>query len=157
MSDNFKPHPFVIALKALQPVFANGFYLRSARDAEEKPLQYPLIDYFIESGGVKTYDPSTNIWRASFDVRLDVMVQETKPLDWCKFDFLKDAQDRGALHHYFENPAVDLRAWYSQMGQKNQECLLPCHWPHHYHVYTDPGFSSVHVFRICPQIHWERQ
>ena len=103
-----KDHPFVIALNALCPVLLPSFYLRSARDKEEVPAQYPLVDYIIVQGLSKSYDNSKKKFRSNFLVKLDFFVRETEtPNDWCKYTELKDAQSVQALHWFFENRIED--------------------------------------------------
>lgn len=103
----YKSHPFVIALEALTPIFAPSFFLRSARDNENTPPKYPLIDYVIVGGDGKTRDRATNKWRRTYTIQLDFLIQETKPLSWCNFDELKDAQDRQALFNKFDEMTED--------------------------------------------------
>lgn len=98
----YKKHPIDIALEALSPIIAPSFALRSARDGEKIPDTYPLVDYIIIGGQGKVYDKGTNQWRSSFLIQLDILIQETKPLSWCEFDELKDAQDRHSLFWLFE-------------------------------------------------------
>lgn len=93
----YKKHPIDIALEALAPIIAPSFTLRSVRDDEEIPPTYPLVDYVIIGGQGKVYDRPTNQWRSSFFVQLDILIEETKPLDWCQFNELADAQDRHGL------------------------------------------------------------
>lgn len=99
----FKDHPFVQLMNAIFPVILPNFYLRSVRDRENMPEQYPLIDYVIIRGGRETLERPKNTFRAEIDVQIDILVKETSPLSWCKFDFLEEAQSRQALYHYFQN------------------------------------------------------
>jgi hypothetical protein len=99
----YKTHPFILALEALCPILYPSFTLRSARDGEETPKKYPLIDYVIASGQGKTYNSSTKKFRGNFLIALDFFVKETNaPLSWCQYDELKDAQDRQSLFWFME-------------------------------------------------------
>lgn len=95
----YQKHPIDVAIESIAPIFAPSFTVRSSRDAETVVLKYPLIDYAI--GGIQgvVFDPSKNLWRTSYFVVLDFLLQERKPLSWCEFTELEAAKDRHALFY----------------------------------------------------------
>lgn len=95
----YQKHPIDVAIESIAPIFAPSFTVRSSRDAETVVLKYPLIDYAI--GGIQgvVFDTSKNLWRTSYFVVLDFLLQERKPLDWCIFTELQAAKDRHALFY----------------------------------------------------------
>ncbi len=98
----YQKHPIDTALEALAPILAPSFTLRSSRDGENIVRKYPLIDYTIVGAQGKTYDPSKNQWRSNYLVILEILVEERKPLSWCQYPELAQAQDRHALFFLLE-------------------------------------------------------
>ena len=99
----FQDHPFVTLMNTLFPVILPQFHLRSVRDRESMPEKYPLVDYVIIRGGREVLERPKNTFRSEIDVQIDILVQESSPLSWCEYDFLKDAQTRQALFSFLHN------------------------------------------------------
>lgn len=99
----FKDHPVVTLINTIFPIILPTFTLRSVRDLEQTPETYPLVDYVIIRGGRETLDRAKNTMRSEVQLQIDILVKETKPLSWCEYDALKDAQSRQALHSYFHS------------------------------------------------------
>lgn len=99
----YKEHPFTVLVCNIFPIILPNATIRSARDGEENPTKFPLIDYIIIRGGREELDKSKNTFRAVIDVQVDILVKETAPLCWCKYDGLEDAKTRQALFQKFHN------------------------------------------------------
>ena len=99
----YKQHPFVEAMNVISPIILPSFKIRSIRDDNGSIIKQPVFDYVINSITDKVYDKSTRKWRATYNIILMLSILESKsPVDdWCKYDELKDAQDRQALFYRF--------------------------------------------------------
>lgn len=88
----YPEHPIAKALNVLAPLLDVNFDLRSARDAEKRPIRYPLLDYvvIIEQGG--EYDTTKNSWRVNMLVQFDLLFQERHFAEFCNVSKLEGDQ-----------------------------------------------------------------
>lgn len=101
--NQYENHPFTEALNVIAPVIVPSFELISLRDDERQVYKNPVLQYVIGSIVNKVLDKSTMKFRTTYSIILNLAVFETKnPLDWCKYEELKDAQDRQALFSKLE-------------------------------------------------------
>lgn len=98
----YKPHPFTLALEALCPLLLPSFTLRSVRDYETTPVVYPLVDYVIISGQGKNYENSKNKFRSLYLVQIDILFEESSPNCWAEYEELSAAKERQALYYRLE-------------------------------------------------------
>lgn len=105
----FKDHPFVEAMNVVAPIILPSFEVRSIRDDNGTIVKKPVFDYVINSIVDKTYDKTRRKWRATYNIILMLSVLETRsPVDgWCKYEELKDAQNRQALFYRFNELLQD--------------------------------------------------
>lgn len=99
----YKPNPFVEALNVIAPILAPSFELVSLRDDNNQRYSNPVISYVIASIVNKERLTQLNKFRTTYAIILDLGIRESlKPIDWCEYEELKDAQDMQALLYKME-------------------------------------------------------
>jgi hypothetical protein len=118
----YKNHPVIEALNVIAPVITPSFELVSIRDYGDQVFENPILSYVIASIVNKVLDKPTMKFRTTYSVILDLSIFETDtPLDWCKYEEIKDAQDRQALFYRLESLIQDIIVMFVQPSRASED------------------------------------